>query len=227
MESTTHEGGNGLQIRPLLFLLLLLPAVAAAQGTEAAIAAKTETLSGTVPWTFSLTADGYIVPSGQSYVSPIFTADHNWLHLEGRYNDENLRTGSIWVGYNLSWGEKVVFEFTPMLGGVFGRTTGIAPGIEAALTYKKLQLSLSNEYVFDTGSKAGNFYYSWPQLTYSWLEWLKFGLVAQHTKAFETTFKLQPGFFVGVSHKNLEFTTYIFDVGRTDTSAVLEVGYIF
>ena len=160
-------------------------------------------------------------------MSPVITADHKWLHLEARYNDENLHTGSTWVGYNSSWGENVVFEFTPMLGGVFGRTTGIAPGIEAALTYKKLQLSLSNEYVFDTGDRAGNFYDSWPQLTYSALEWLKVGLVAQHTKAFETRFKLQPGFFVGVSHKNLEFTTYIFDLGRTDTSAVLEVGYAF
>ena len=130
----------------LLFLVLLLPAVAAAQGTEAATAAKAKTLSGTEPWEFSITVDGYIVPSEQSYVSPVFTVDHNWLHLEGRYSDENLRTGSIWLGYNLSWGEKVVFEFTPMLGGVFGRTMGIAPGIEAALTYKKLQLSLSNEY---------------------------------------------------------------------------------
>lgn len=210
-----------------MFLLVVLPAVAAAQGTEAATAAKAETLSGTEPWAFSLTVDGYIVPSDQSYVDPVLTADHNWLHLEGRYNDENLRTGSIWVGYNLSWGDKVVLEFTPMLGGVFGRTTGIAPGIEAALTYKKLQLSLTNEYVFDTGDKAGNFYDSWPQLTYSALTWLNFGLVAQHTKAFETKFMLQPGFFAGVSYRKLTFTTYVFDVGRTDTSAVLEVAYTF
>jgi len=211
----------------LLLLLLLLPTIAAAQGTQAATAAKAETLSGSKPWAYSLTVDGYIVPSADSYVDPVITADHNWLHLEGRYNDENLRTGSIWVGYNLSWGETVTFEFTPMLGGVFGRTTGIAPGIEAALTYKKLQLSLSNEYVFDTTAKAGNFYDSWPQVTYSALTWLKVGLAAQHTKAFETKSQLQRGFFAGVSHKNLEFTTFIFDVGRNDTSAVLEVGYTF
>jgi len=217
---------NSARIR-LVLLALLLPTVAAAQGTEAATAAKADILSGGKPWAFSLTVDGYIVPSEESYVDPVFTADHHWLHLEARYNDENLHTGSIWVGYNFSWGKNLVFEFTPMIGGVFGRTTGIAPGIEASLTYKKLQFSLSNEYVFDTGDKAGNFYDSWPQLTYSALEWLKFGLVAQHTKAFETKFKTQPGFFLGVGHKNLEFTTYLFDVGRTDTSAVLEVGYTF
>ena len=50
------------------------------------------------------------------------------LHLETRYNNEDLRTGSLWVGYNFAWGEKWQFEVTPMIGGVFGRTNGIAPG---------------------------------------------------------------------------------------------------
>jgi hypothetical protein len=34
------------------------------------------------PWAFSLTTSGYIVPDDQSYVSPDFTADRGWLHLE-------------------------------------------------------------------------------------------------------------------------------------------------
>jgi hypothetical protein len=52
------------------------------------------------PWEYNLTVDGYIIPDGTSYVDPVFSADHNWLHLEARYNNENLRTGSLWVGYN-------------------------------------------------------------------------------------------------------------------------------
>ena len=83
---------------------------------------------------------GYIIPNGTSYVDPIFSADRSWLHLEARYNDENLRTGSVWVGYNFSVGKKVELDVTPMIGGVFGRTTGIAPGCEASLTYKKVEL---------------------------------------------------------------------------------------
>ena len=114
------------------------------------------------PWAYNLTVDGYIVPNDESYVDPVFTADRNWLHLEARYNYENLRTGSLWAGYNFSAGKKLVLDVTPMIGGVFGRTTGIAPGCEASLTYKKVQLSISNEYVFDTTHKSGNFYYSWP-----------------------------------------------------------------
>jgi hypothetical protein len=178
-------------------------------------------------WAYSLTADGYIVPNGTSYASPVLTADRGPIHLEGRYNYENLHTGSVWLGYNLSFGKTVVFNLTPMIGGVFGRTTGVAPGCEASLQYKKLQISVSNEYVFDTGEKSGNFYYSWPELSYSALDWLKVGLVAQRTRAYQTSLDTQRGFLVGVSHKKLQFTTYVFNVGWTDPTIVLEMGYSF
>jgi hypothetical protein len=39
-----------------------------------------------------------------------------------------------------------------MLGGVFGRTKGIAPGCEVSLRYrKKVEAWINNEYIFDTG----------------------------------------------------------------------------
>ena len=79
-------------------------------------------------WQYSLTLDGYLPSSGEAYATPTFTVDHKWLRLEAHYNNEDLRTGSLWVGYNFAWGEKWQFEVTPMIGGVFGRTNGIAPG---------------------------------------------------------------------------------------------------
>ncbi len=206
-------------VAPLFFLACYLSAQAPPPAGDAPKALAN-------PWAFSLTIDGYIIPDGTSYASPVFTADRKW-HLEARYNYENLRTGSAWVGYDLTAGKKLVLSVTPMIGGVFGRTNGIAPGCEASLTYKKVELSVSNEYVFDTGSKSGNFYYSWPQLTYTPVQWFRLGLVAEHTKAFETKLAVQRGFFVGVSHKKWEFTTYIFNAGWTDPTVVLEVGLKF
>jgi hypothetical protein len=179
------------------------------------------------PWAYSLTVDGYIIEGEDGYASPTFTADHSWLHLEARYNYENFRTGSLWAGYNFHWGKTWQFAVTPMIGGVFGRTNGIAPGCEASLAWKKLTVSIDNEYVFDTGSKSGNFYYSWPQITYQALDWLNFGAVAQHTKVFQTPNDTQSGFFVGLSHKKLEFTTYVFNPGTSGTSVVLETGVSF
>jgi hypothetical protein len=182
---------------------------------------------GSVPWEVALVIDGYLLPDQDDYIDPTVSADHGRLHLEGRYNYENLRTGSLWIGYNISAGSKLVFHLTPMIGGVFGRTTGIAPGFEASLEYKKVKASLSNEYVFDTTHKSGNFYYSWPELTYSPRDWFRVGLVAQRTKAFQTKLDTQRGFLAGLAYKKAEFTTYIFNVGWTDPSVVLEVGWSF
>ena len=179
------------------------------------------------PWEYSLTVDGYIISGEDGYAQPTFTADHNWLHLEARYNYENFHTGSLWAGYNFSWGKTWQFSVTPMIGGVFGRTNGIAPGCEFSLEWKKLTLSLDNEYVFDTGSKSGDFYYAWPQLTYQPLKWLRVGAVAQHTKVFQSEFEVQRGFLVGLNYKALEFTTYVFDPGTSSATAVLEVGVSF
>jgi hypothetical protein len=179
------------------------------------------------PWAFTFIADGYIVPDEDGYVTPIVTADRGWLHLEARYNYEDLRTGSLWVGYTFTAGKKLLFSVTPMIGGVFGRSTGIAPGLEASLTYKKIQLSISNEYVFDTRNQSASFYYDWPQLTYSPVDWFHTGLVAQRTKVYHTGLDTQRGFFFGVSHKNMEFTAYLFNVGWADASAILEAGFSF
>ena len=99
-------------------------------------------------------------------MNPTFPADRKWLHREARYNNENLRTGFLWVGYNFSTGKK-------------------------------------------------------------WVQWLRVGLVAEHTKAFQTVLQIQRGILVGSSHKKWEFTTYEFNAGWTDPTVVLEAGISF
>ena len=173
-------------------------------------------------WSFSLTVDGYVVPHSEFYVSPTFAANRDRLHLEARYNYEDLQTGSLWVGYNFSTGQKLVLEATPMIGGVFGNTTGVAPGYEVSLSYKRITLFSTGEYVFDTKHSSGSFFYSWPQLTYSPVDWFDVGLVAQRTKAYHTSLDIQRGLLVGFSHKKLQFTTYIFNAGWTEPTLVFE-----
>ena len=196
------------------------------QATQSSTPAKSPG-PGKNPWAFNFTTDGYILPGETGYANPVFSANRTWLHLEARYNYEDLRTGSLWAGYNFAAGKKLALDVTPMIGGVFGRTTGIAPGCEASLTYKELQLSISNEYVFDTTHKSGNFYDTWPQLTYSPSSWFRAGLVAQRTRAFQTSLDVQRGFLVGVSRKKWESTIYVFNAGFTDPTVVLEVGLNF
>jgi len=204
--------------------LLVLSCGARAQGPAGPPADTAKPASE--PWAYSFIFDAYFVPDDVDYGDPVFTADHKWLHLEARYNYENRHTGSLWAGYNFSWGKNVVLDVTPMLGAVFGRTNGIAPGCEASLSYKKFEASISNEFVITPANSNNSFYYSWPQVTYSVTDWLKIGAVAQHTKAYQTSLDVQRGFLVGVSHKKWEATTYIFNPDVTPT-VVLEFGIKF
>jgi len=178
-------------------------------------------------WALALAAYGYLVPNDQSYFSPTFSADHRWLHLEARYNYENQKTGSLWAGYNLGVGDTLVFEATPMLGVVFGNTTGIAPGYEMSLTYKRIELSSQGEYVFDTKDSAGSFFYCWNELVYAPTDWFHAGLVAQRTRAYSTPLDVQRGFSVGVAYRRMDFTTYILNAGWTDPTVVLSLGFRF
>jgi hypothetical protein len=220
------------QQHALLMAFALMSGRAVGQATPGSASIKPVSVPSTA-WEYTLTLDGYIVPEGTSYLDPVLTADRRWLHLEGRYNDEDLRTGSLWVGYNFSRGDisaggKWEFAITPMLGGVFGRTNGIAPGCEASLNYrKKIEASINNEYVFSTTGKSGNFYNAWPQLTYSPVDWLHVGAVGQRTAAYQSSLSIQRGFLVGFSHKKWEMTTYVFEPGSTGAVIVLEGGVSF
>ena len=178
-------------------------------------------------WSFSATVMGYLVPDSRDYVQPTITADRGWLHLEARYNYEALETGSAWVGYNFAGGEKLAWEVTPMLGGVFGNTTGIAPGYTGSLSWWKLELYSEGEYVLDTRDSSGNFLYNWSELSLAPVEWLRFGLVTQRTRAYQTDRDIQRGLLVGFSYKKLSFTAYVFNPDESRPTLVLAAALQF
>jgi hypothetical protein len=211
----------------LLVLLALCSATMRAQGTGAAVPVPQSEETDNNTWSFALAGYGYIIPDEQGYFSPTFRADRNWVHLEARYNYEDRKTGSMWLGYNLSFGEKLVFEATPMVGGIFGNTTGVAPGYLFTLSYKKISLYSEGEFVFDTKNSDSNFFYNWNEFAYSPTDWVRFGLASQRTRAYQTPLDVQRGFFAGFTYKRVDFTTYIFNVGWTDPTVVLAMGFKF
>jgi len=178
-------------------------------------------------WSFDASAYTYFVPDSREYVQPTIQADRGWLHLEARYNYEDLDTGSAWVGYNFSFGESVTLDLTPMVGGVFGNTAGIAPGYKASLSWRKLELYSESEYVFDTGNGADSFLYTWSELALAPVDWFRAGLVVQRTKVYQTDFDIQRGFLMGFSYKGLDVTTYVFNPGASQPTVVLGVSLGF
>ncbi len=179
------------------------------------------------PWEFNLTVSGYIVPDGESYAQPTFMGDRGKLHVEARYNYEAQQTGSLWVGYNWSVGKKLTLEATPMVGGVFGDVNGVAPGLKFTVTRKKVELYSENEYVVDAATMAGNFFYTWTQLTYSPAKWFKGGYVVQRTRAYQTPLSIQRGLLAEFTYKKTQFTTDVFDLVEATPTVVLTIGYSF
>jgi hypothetical protein len=161
-------------------------------------------------WSFYASAYTYILPDSH-YVQPAVSADRKRLHIEARYNYEALETGSAWLGVNCSGGNRLEWEFTPMLGGVFGDTTGIAPGFKASLGWRMLELSSENEYVVDAGDRSDNFFYNWSELALAPAEWFRFGLVTQRTRVYQEDREIQRGLMAGFSVWRMNFTSYVFN----------------
>ena len=178
-------------------------------------------------WSFGVSAYTYIVPESRDYAQPTITADRGWLHLESRYNYEALDTGSAWLGYNFSGGKKLAWEFTPMLGGVFGETKGVAPGYKGSLSWWKLKLYSEGEYVFDAGQSADNFFYNWSELTLAPVDWFRFGLVTQRTRLYETDREIQRGVLVGFTCKRVDLSAYLFNPDDAKPTLVVAVGLTF
>ena len=143
-------------------------------------------------WEFSAEANMYFLPD-QTYLNPVVSADRRRLHLEARYNYEDLDTSSIFAGYNFHAGQVFQFALTPMLGGVFGNSNGIAPGFSFELNYKSWTISSEGEYFFSGGERESNFFYSWSELVYSPADWFWFGVAGQRTRAYKTDLDLQRG----------------------------------
>jgi hypothetical protein len=142
---------------------------------------------------------------------PIFIADKGNLHLEARYNYEDLKTFSGWVGYNFFGGDDFEYFITPMIGAAVGRTDGIAPGLEFTFSYIGFELYSESEYLFDFESEENNFFYSWTDLTYSPSDWLWFGISGQRTRLYQTDVEIDHGLILGSAYMNFEITGYFYN----------------
>jgi len=175
-------------------------------------------------WESSLSTYTYFGLQRRDYANPNFIADHDWLHVEARYNYEALKTGSVWLGYNFSTGKKLELEFTPMVGGVFGDITGVAPGYTIVVRYRTIELSTQGEYFFDAARSSNNFFYSWSELRTSPVKWLKVGAVVERTQASGVTSDVRRGPLIGFKYKKkADVSIYWLSPGSHEATFVFAV----
>jgi hypothetical protein len=181
-------------------------------------------------WSFRASGSAYFVPDEENYVQPTAAADRGALHLEARYNYEDHKSISGFVGWNLEFGEAVTLAITPMIGAVGGRTDGLIPALELDFTWRRLELYSEGEYVIPFEDRSRPFLYNWSEGSVWATEWLRAGVVAQRTRIFRargSTRDLQGGFLVGVAGSRVEGTCYVFNPGSDDQFVVASVGVTF
>lgn len=205
----------------LLALMLLAPP-SAAQEPDPAQALPAEPalweLSGSVFYSDP--------PGSDDRLTPIVYADRGALHLELRYNYEDLDTAALFAGWNFEHGDELALGLTPMLGAVAGDTDGIAPGLELDLGWRRLAWYAEAEYLFDLDDRDDDFFYSWSTLTYGLTDWLAAGMVIERSKLVDTDFSVQRGLALELQHATgLGFALYAYNLGSDDSYAVFALGY--
>ena len=200
-----------------LAALMLLAAVARPQGAAAQEPGPA--------WSFSASALWY-VDADPGFLLPIATADHAALHLEARWNYEDLDTFSGWVGWTLATGRAVTLAATPMLGGVVGRSDGVAPGLELTIGWHRLELYSEAEYLLATGD-GEDFLYTWTQLTWRPREWLGVGLSGQRLRSSGSDLTIDRGPLVEFSRGPVSLTGWFYNPFSADAFTVLGASITF
>jgi hypothetical protein len=178
------------------------------------------------PWSVRASAAIYLLPDDDNYVQPTVAADLDALHLEARYNYEDRRSASAFVGWNLAFGTNITLELTPMFGIVGGNTEGIVPALEAGLVWRRLELYSEGEYVI-VDRRRDRFLYNWTEASFRLADWIRAGLVTQRTRVYSTPRDIQRGLLVGVAASQLEGTVYVFNPDSDDRFLVASIGVTF
>jgi hypothetical protein len=197
-------------------------ALLAAAAATAALAAE-----GDDAWQFGITAYPTIVRGGGNYTSAIAVADRGPLHLEARVNYESVGTRSAFVGWTFSGGDTVTWEVTPLLGGAWGDTRAFVPGLEASVSWRRLDLYVEAEYVRDSGERDDSYFYAWTELGFRPLEWLRLGIAGQRTRAYANDRDIQRGPFVQFTWRHLTVGGYWFNPGSSEQVFVGSIGATF
>ena len=204
--------------------ILTLPivcVVCASAGTRA------QSPSVGTPWDIRASAASYIFPDADNYLQPTVAIDHGALHLEGRYNYEDQRSVSGFIGWNFEFGTTIALHLTPMFGAVGGNTNGIVPALELNLVWRRLEVYSEGEYVIDVGHPRNRFLYNWSEVSVWATEWFRAGLVTQRTRAHGAPRDIQRGPLVGVTVLKVEPVFYFFNPGSDDHFFVAAINIEF
>lgn len=206
-----------LRTAPVVALLALAAASAGAADDVRADRA----LSG------SLTGYYSALPDQPNLGMAVGSVNVGALRFEGRYNYEARASASAFVGWKFAGGDEIAWEVTPLIGTLFGRTRGVVPGFEAAVSWKSFDFYIEAEYVFDRQDSDASYAYAWSELGWTPFEWLRVGLVGQRTRVVDNDRAIQRGVLLQLFAGKATFSLYAFNPDDADRYATLSFGLAF
>lgn len=205
-------------------MLVLAPAAAAA-GSGAALEDGAPDDPNAPSYSLSLYLN--LVPD-KSYLLPMAAMTRGRLYVEARYQYEDLETASLWIGPVIAGGEQFSWWIAPVAGVAFGRTDGLAPGVDVELGWRRLSLSASAEYLFDLGDEDASFFYSWTEWIYNARDLFAPGITLERTRARDTGRGVNAGLTLYSRARGVSLSFYAFNPwDGADDYYVCGIGYEF
>ena len=191
-----------------------------------ALAAEADAPSEPV-WSGAVTGMYYAMRDQPDFGVGVGSLDRGPLHLEARYNYEARDSGSAFVGWKFSGGDTVTYEVTPIVGGLFGAARGAIPGLEASVAWRELDAYIEAEYVYDRNDSSASYFYSWTELGWKPVEWLRVGLVGQRTHTVDDGRDLQRGIFGQVVVGKATLGVFAFNPDSGSRYVIVSLGLRF
>lgn len=153
---------------------------------------------------------------------PQVWAYYKKAYAEMRYNYEDSRTTSLYLGRPFHFGKKWEAELVPMVGGVIGRTNGLSPGFNFDGKYMRFSTFSQCQYTVDMGKNGTNFFWDWTGVSIQVSEMFGLGgsvqLYIPMTGTSECNFAPMVSLKVGVC----TFETYVYN--PWDNSRMMTLG---
>ena len=187
------------------------PAILALSLLAAAPHLSAQTSPAALAWTGGASLLQYLIPDEPDFMIVRGTASHGAMRVEGRWNWEELNTGSLFAGRTFAGGDRLELEFTPSLGLVAGELDGVAAAAEFSAVLGPVDFYLEGEYVVDVQTSENDFLYSWSELGVTPIAPLRLGLAAQRLRVYQTPLELERGAFLGFTSGRFTLAGYVFN----------------
>ena len=133
------------------------------------------------------------------------------FHAEGRYNYEDINTGSVYAGKTFTGGNVFPYSITPMAGIVFGKYNGVSVAMNFELNYKQVFFSGQFQYTKNYRIATDNFFYDWSELAWQLTKKIYGGISIQQTKIYKDKLITVKGVLIGFETKRFTIPVYLFN----------------